>query len=147
MVPVPKKPILKEIKDTRKIACLSDYCKIFEGFLKTWILEDVSKHESFSQFGGKSGVGAEHMVVCMVDRILKLLDTRKGRAAVISSQYDWQNAFDRQDPTTTTKKFISMKVRPSLIPIVPHELLQHNLLVPIQLLQYQNLSFKFLIKS
>ena len=115
VVPVSKKEILKNIKDTWKLACLSDYCKIYEGFLKTWILEDNSRHESFSQFGGKSGVGAEYMVVCMVDRILKLLDTTEGRAAVISSQYDWENAYDRQDPTTITQKSISMNVRPSLI--------------------------------
>ena len=118
VTPMPKKEVLKEIKDTRKIACLSDYCKIYESFLKTWILEDISENESFSQFGGKKGVGAEHMLVCLVDRILKLLETKEGRAAVISSQYDWSNAFDRQDPTKTIQKFISMGIRPSLIPIL-----------------------------
>ena len=116
--PVPKKEYLKVIKDTRKIACLSDFCKIYESFLKTWILEDISHNESFSQFGGKKGVGAEHMIVCMVDRILKLLDTPEGRALVISSQYDWENAFDRQDPTSTVKKFSLMGVRSSLIPVI-----------------------------
>ena len=58
LVPVPKKEILKEIKETRNIACLSDFSKIYEGFLRTWILEDLSENERFSQFGGKSGVGA-----------------------------------------------------------------------------------------
>ena len=58
------------------------------------------------------------MLVCMVDRILKLLDTTEGRALVISSQYDWSNAFDRQDPTKTVEKFISMQIRPSLIPVL-----------------------------
>ena len=43
VVPVPKKDILKEVKDTRKISCLSDFCKIYESFLKTWILEDLAK--------------------------------------------------------------------------------------------------------
>ena len=131
VVPVPKKEILKEIKDTRKIACLSDYCKVFEGFLKTWVLEDISRHENFSQYGGKSGVGAEHMLVCMVDRILKLLDTTKGHAAVISSQYDWMNAFDRQDPTRTIQKFIAMNLRPSLIPILIDFLSQRSMYIKI----------------
>ena len=58
------------------------------------------------------------MIVCMVDRILKLLDTSEGRKAVISSQYDWANAFDRQDPTKTIQKLISMNIRSSLIPIL-----------------------------
>ena len=118
VTPVPKKEILKEVKDTRKITCLSDYSKIFEGFLKKWILEDLLDSESFSQFGGKKGIGAEHMIVCMVDRILKLLETTEGKAAVISSQYDWSNAFERQDPSKTIQKFIAMRIRSSLIPIL-----------------------------
>ena len=59
------------------------------------ILEDFSEGESFSQFWGKYGVGAEHMQVCMVDRILKMLKTTEGCAAVIISQYYWENAFDK----------------------------------------------------
>ena len=116
--PVPKLENLKVIKDTRKVSCLSDYCKIYESFLKTWILEDISENECFSQFGGKKGIGAEHMIVCMVDRILKLLDTTEGKAVVIGSRYDWSSAFDMQDPTKTIQKFIRMGVRPSLIPIL-----------------------------
>ena len=118
MTPVPKKYILNEIKDTRKIACLSDYSKIYEGFLKKWILEDLSESESISQFGGKKGIGVEHMIVCMVDRILKLLDTQEGKAAVLSSQYDWSNAFERQDPSLTLQKLLRMNIRSSLIPIL-----------------------------
>ena len=106
VVPVPKKKILKDIKDMRKIACPSDYCKIFEGFLTTWILEDISEHESYSHYEGKSGIGAEHMLVCMVDRILNMLETTKGHAAVISSQYDLMKAFDGQDPTKTIQNLL-----------------------------------------
>ena len=118
VTPVPKKEHLKEIKDVRKITSLSDFGKIFEGFLKTWILEDISEQESFSQFGGKKGIGTEHLLVCMIDRILKMLDTREGRALMIRSQYDWAGAFDRQDPTKTVKKFILMGIRPALIPVL-----------------------------
>ena len=84
------------------------YSKIYEAFLKKWILEDIAENVSFSQFGGKKDIGAEHMIVCMVDRILKLLDTPETRIAVISSQYDWANAYDRQDPSKTIQKFISL---------------------------------------
>ena len=58
------------------------------------------------------------MLVCMVDRILKLLDTQEGKTAVLSSQYDWSNAFERQDPTLTVQKLIKMNIRSSLIPIL-----------------------------
>ena len=50
------------------------------------------------------------MIVCMVDRILKLLETTEGRAAVVSSQYDWRNAFERQDPTKTIQKVITLRI-------------------------------------
>ena len=86
--------------------------------MKTFILEDMLDSDSFSQFGGKKVIGAEHMLVCMVDRIFKLLETREGRAAVISSQYDWQNAFERQDPTKTIQKLINMRICFSLIRIL-----------------------------
>ena len=83
-----------------------------------FILEDMLDSDSFSQFGGKKVIGAEHMLVCTVDRIFKILETREGRATVISSQYDWQNAFERQDPTKTIQKLINMRICSSFIPIL-----------------------------
>ena len=71
------------------------------------------------------------MLVCMVDRILKLLDTTKGQSAIISSQYYWMNAFDRQDPTRTIQKFIAMNLRPSLIPILIDFLSQRSMYIKI----------------
>ena len=51
-----------------------------------------------SKFAAKKGVGAEHMIVCMMDRILGLLD-KPGMRAIIRSSADWKSAFDRTDPT------------------------------------------------
>jgi hypothetical protein len=53
VTPIPKKGYLKEIKDTRKITCLSDFGKIYEGFLKTWILEDISKKKVIVNLEGR----------------------------------------------------------------------------------------------
>ena len=58
------------------------------------------------------------MLVCMVDRILKLLESRETGTAVIASMVDWASAFDRQDPTLAIQKFIKLGVRPSLVPIL-----------------------------
>ena len=58
------------------------------------------------------------MMVCLVDRILKMLDSTTDSAAVIASMVDWKNAFDRQDPTLAIKKFIDLGVRSSLIPLL-----------------------------
>ena len=62
--------------------------------------------------------GTEHLIVCLVDRILRLLDSNTERSAVIAAFIDWQAAFDRQDPTMAIKKFLELGVRPSLIPIL-----------------------------
>ena len=119
VTPVPKKPAtLKELTDVRKIASTSDFSKVFEKYLKEWIIEDISSKLSPSQYGGKRGMGTEHVVVNFVDRVLKLLDKSSTSPAVMVSFADWRGAFDRQDPTITISKFIRLGVRSSLIPIL-----------------------------
>ena len=107
----------KTIKDLRKISSTSDFSKLFEGFIKEWVMEDISESLDIGQFGGQSGTGTEHMLVCMVDRILRLLESVPS-AVVIAAMVDWSAAFDRQDPTLAIKKFIKLGVRPSLIPLL-----------------------------
>ena len=58
------------------------------------------------------------MMVYLVDRILKLLDSTTESTAVMAAMIDWSNAFDRQDPTLAIKKFIKLGVRTSLIPLL-----------------------------
>ena len=118
ITPAPKITHPKVIKDLRKISSTSDYSKVFEGFIKDWVLEDISDNIDIGQFGGQAGSGTEHMMVCLVDRILSLLDSKTDSAAVIAAMIDWSNAFDRQDPTLAIKKFIKLGVRASLIPLL-----------------------------
>ena len=118
VTPAPKVTNPKSIADLRKISCTSDYSKLFEGFLKDWIMEDIFDKIDIGQFGGQSGMGTEHMIVCFLDRILKLLDMFPDKSAVIATSLDWAAAFDRQDPTIAILKFIQLGVRPSLIPLL-----------------------------
>jgi hypothetical protein len=118
VTPAPNISHPKVIKDLRKISGTSDFSKVFEDFLKDWIMEDVAKNIDILQFGGQPGIGTEHLVVCLMDRILKLLDRYPDRSAVIMTCLDWSAAFDRQDPTLAIMKFIKLEVRPSLIPLL-----------------------------
>ena len=118
VTPAPKITNPKVIKDLRKISCTSDYSKLFEGFMKKWIVEDIYDNLDIGQFGGTQGTGTEHMIVCILDRVLKLLDRHPDKSAVIAASLDWTAAFDRQDPTLAIKKFIELGVRPSLIPLL-----------------------------
>ena len=118
ITPAPKITHPKVISDLRKISSTSDYSKVFESFIKDWILEDISEKMDIGQFGGQAGTGTEHMLVCLVDRILRLLDSTTDSTAVIAAMIDWSNAFDRQDPTLAINKFIKLGVRASLIPLL-----------------------------
>ena len=69
-------------------------------------------------YGGQPGIGTEHLSVCLLDRILQLLDRNQDRSAVMMTSLDWSAAFDRQDPTLAIKKFIKLGVRASLIPLL-----------------------------
>ena len=114
VTPVPKvtnQP--KTVKEVRKIACTSNYSKIFETFLRKWIVEDIDKKIHVNQFAGRKGMGTEHLMVLMVDRILKLLDA-PGTSAVVMAAIDWMGAFDRLDPTVTLTKLITMGAGPAL---------------------------------
>ena len=129
VTPVPKVTHPKVIKDLRKISSTSDYSKVYEGFLKEWIMEDVSRNIDIGQYGGQPGVGTEHMIVCLLNRILQLLDSHPHKSAVIMTCLDWAAAFDRQDPTLAVKKFIQLGVRPSLIPLIASYLTDREMAV------------------
>ena len=51
VTPVPKKTKLEKLSDVRKISSTSDFSKIFEKYLKQWILEDIQDMLSPSQYG------------------------------------------------------------------------------------------------
>ena len=106
------------IDDLRKISCTSDFSKIYEGFIKEFILADIYENVDLGQFGGQKGTGTDHMIVSLLNRVLQLLDTHRDHSAVIAASIDWASAFDRQDPTLAIKSFIEIGVRPSLIPLL-----------------------------
>ena len=94
VTPVPKKKKdLKNLDDVRKIASTSDYSKAFEHILLKWINEDISKNLSKRQFGGKKGVGTEHLIITLVDKIKKALDNPECEnewRTIINTWLDWR---------------------------------------------------------
>ena len=118
--PVPKPKDGGELKtcdDVRKVASTSDFSKIFELFLRGWVTEDIGASIDRNQFAGKKGIGTEHLVVKLVDRVLSLLE-KPGMRAVVSAAVDWASAFSRTDPTKTVTKLINMGLRPSLVSVI-----------------------------
>ena len=77
-------------------------------------MEDITPNIDMGQFGGQAGMGTEHMLVCLVNRILTLLDNNTDPTFVIVAMVDWASAFDRQDPTLGIQMFLIMGIRPCL---------------------------------
>ena len=73
VTPVPKVPNQpKYLKEVRKIASTSDYSKVFEVFLRKWIVEDIDAKIHVNQFAGRKGMGTEHLIVSSSGRRLGL---------------------------------------------------------------------------
>ena len=107
-----------EMKDLRKISLTSEYSLIFEGIIKEWVLQDKAPKVDASQYGNQKGTSTEHLMVNLMDKLLRLLDNNNTCSAVIASLVDWASAFDKQDPTLGIQKFIKMGVRPSITPLL-----------------------------
>ena len=118
VVPAEKVPKPTSLKDLRKISLTSEFSLVFEGIIKDWILEDISPKIDRSQYGNQKGISTEHMMVNLMDKILRLLDNNNTCSAVLAAMVDWASAFDRQDPTLAIQKFLKMGVRPALIPVL-----------------------------
>ena len=113
-VPKPKDGNLKTCDDVRKVASTSDFSKLFELFLRGWVTEGIGAKIYKKQFAGKKGIGTEHLIVKLMDRVLSLLD-KPGMRAVIQASVDWASAFSRTDPTKTVTTIINMGVRYSIV--------------------------------
>jgi hypothetical protein len=69
------------------------------------------------------------MIVCLIDRVLRLLDRNPNQSAVFAASVDWSAAFDLQDPTLAIKRFIEIGVRPALLPILVSYLAERQMKV------------------
>ena len=56
--------------------------------MKDLIVEDIFDKLDIGQFGGRKGTGTEHMIVCILDRIMQLLDRHPDKSAVIAASLD-----------------------------------------------------------
>ena len=131
VTPVPKVTSPATIKDIRKISGTSEYSKLFEGYLKNWILEDIGPNIDIAQFGNQTGTGTVHMLINLIDRILRHLEsgTQGDPKAVVATFLDWAAAFDRQCPLIAISKFIHMNLRPCLVPLLASYLQNRKMIV------------------
>ena len=84
------------------------------------MLEDMKTNLDPSQYANQKGIGIQHYLIGMLNRILVALDRNsKGEVkAVIATYVDWKQAFPRQCPKLGVDAFIACGVRPALITIL-----------------------------
>ena len=120
VTPAPKVYPPQTPKDLRKISGTLNFSKIYEKFLAEAMISDMKPTSDPSQYGNEKGIGTQHYLIKMLDRILTCLDTNNNKEAyaVIAELIDRNQAFDRQCPKLGIEAFISSGVRKSLLPIL-----------------------------
>ena len=120
ITPVPKVFPQKDIDDLRDITGLFTFNKIAEKVISELMLEDMKTNLDPSQYANQKGIGIQHYLIGMLNRILVALDNNsKGEVkAIIATYVDWKQAFPRQCPKMGVDAFIACGVRPALIPIL-----------------------------
>ena len=72
------------------------------------------------------------MIVCLMDKVLQLLDNNNSRSAV-ADLIDWSSSFDRQDPKLVIEKFVKMGVRATLVPVLASYLTDRQMQVGLNM--------------
>ena len=120
VTPVPKVFPPKHIEDLRNISGLLTLNKIAEKCIARLIISDMKEKLDPKQYANQKGIGIQHYLVSMINRILTALDgNSKGEVkAVIATLIDWKQAFPRQCPKLGIEAFVAVGVRASLIPML-----------------------------
>ena len=116
----------KELKDLRKISLTSEFSLIFEGIIKDWMMIDIGPKIDPAQHENQKNTSTKHLLVKLMDKILKLIDQHPNRSAVIATMLDWSSAFDRQYPTLAIKKFLEIPHRQRNASQIQWEILFHT---------------------
>ena len=90
---IPKTPRPGSLSECRNISCTSYLSKVLEGVVLEKLRSELAPDPD--QFGGLRGCGAEHMMVELWDRILRVMDDGDQAACLLG--IDFEKAFNRMD--------------------------------------------------
>ena len=127
VTPIPKKTILENAGDLRNISCTKLFYKVYESFLLNW-LDPLSKLRT-NQYGGVKGLGTEHYLITLWQKVLEGLDDP--RAASLLTSIDYSKAFNRLDFSCCLKALKSKGVSSELLHIVASFLTGRNMTVKV----------------
>ena len=90
---IPKGPKPDGLRECRNISCTPYLSKVLEGVLLKKLKGELKADPD--QYGGERGCGAEHMIMEIWDRVLRVMDD--GDTAVCLLGLDFEKAFNRMD--------------------------------------------------
>ena len=96
-----------------ELSLTSVLSKVKESYAVEWILENVKKEISVSQFGGLAGSSAVLALVYLVHNWYKNMDST-GKVVKVSL-LDFRKAYELINHTILLENFMNIGVRPSLI--------------------------------
>ena len=91
VTPIPKIKSPKSVEDLRKISGLMNLNKVMEKLISRYVIEDMKKTLDPAQFGNQKGMGVQHYLVKLLDRVLSATDrnSRGESVAVILSYVEF----------------------------------------------------------
>ena len=112
VTPVPKKFPTKTVEDLRDISGLLTMDKVAEKIIGAMMIQDMKDKLDNSQYANQKGIGINHYLINMINRIHGALDNNsKGEVkAVLATFVDWKQAFPRQCPKLGVNVFIACGV-------------------------------------
>ncbi|KAI8500548.1 hypothetical protein Bbelb_221140 [Branchiostoma belcheri] len=113
VVPLPKSHP-PSIDQLRPVSLTSLIAKVCEGFIASWVLQDIGNNISPSQFGCLKGRSTTHCLVNLADHLFKSADRRGTSSTWVLT--DFSKAFDLVDHTTAIRHLLELGVRPELVP-------------------------------
>ncbi|CAH1248620.1 Hypp8312 [Branchiostoma lanceolatum] len=115
VVPIPKShpPIIDQL---RPVSLTSLIAKVCEGFVASWVLQNIENSISPSQFGCRKGRSTTHCLVSLANQLFKAADKRGTSSTWVLT--DFSQAFDLVDHTTAICHLLELGVRPEIIPWV-----------------------------
>lgn len=113
IVPVPKKPNAKALKDLRPIALTSHVMKCFERTILGHLRAQVSAFQDPLQFAYREGVGTDDALIYLLHRVYSHLET--SAASVRIMFFDFSSAFNTLQPHILAKKLYGFNLHKSTV--------------------------------
>ncbi|KAI8483414.1 hypothetical protein Bbelb_388770 [Branchiostoma belcheri] len=111
VIPVPKEQPA-DLDKIRPVSLTSQFAKVAEGFVLSWLLRDIMPSVDMRQFGNIKGVSTTHCLVEILDFLFRGAENKQSVSNLVLT--DFSKAFDRVCHTTAITKLVQMGARPSL---------------------------------